>query len=58
MENLFISSKKLSMDKRRWEQPLDVKNEHKGMEKEGVVAKNSSVIIQNVTTQNSAGLFQ
>lgn len=46
------------MIKRSWGQPLAVINEYIEMAKEGLVAKNSFVVIQSVETQNSAGLFQ
>lgn len=46
------------MIKRNWRQPLAVINEYTEMEKEGLVAKNSSVVIQGVEMQDSAGPFQ
>lgn len=46
------------MIKRSWGQPLAVINEYMELEKEGLVAKNSSVVIQGVEMQDSVGLFQ
>lgn len=54
---LSPKGKKLAMIKRSWGQPLAVINEYTEMEKAGLVAKNSFVVIQSVE-QNSAGPFQ